>query len=142
MSIIQILTASLLFLLASGLPADPNKTPASTRPGLVKVFAGTISLGDFSPPIPIAGGQRIVAQVESGTLTGQFNGNVEAGITVIDLFDNGQAIVNNVRSFGTTTDGLPFLIEEEGLGSAEGVFARLVYAPIPQLRSQMADDKT
>lgn len=59
MSIVQVLTGSLLFVLASGLPPVPIISPASTRPGLVEIFAGTINLGEFSPPIPIAGGQRI-----------------------------------------------------------------------------------
>ncbi|KAL8903146.1 MAG: hypothetical protein Q9207_004115 [Kuettlingeria erythrocarpa] len=125
MSILQFMVVSLLAMLASGLPADWKKTPASTKPGLVKIFDGNIDLGDFSTPIPIPGGQRIVAKVNGGTLTGKFNANIQAGISVIDLVDNGQAIVNNVRSFGTTTDGQPFLIDESGLGSADDDFARI-----------------
>lgn len=81
-----------------------------------------------------------MAKVNNGTLTGKFNANIQAGISFIDLFDNGQAIVTNVRSFGTTTDGLPFLIEESGLGSTDGIFGRLVYAPRSQLRPQTANN--
>ncbi|KAI4175919.1 MAG: hypothetical protein LQ346_007989 [Caloplaca aetnensis] len=126
MSILRFMVVSFLAMLASGLPADLKKAPASTKPGLVKIFDGKIDLGDFSPPIPIPGGQRIVAKVNGGTLTGKFNADIQAGISVIDLVDNGQAIVNNVRSFGTTTDGQPFLIDESGLGSADDDFARII----------------
>lgn len=59
MSILRFMVVSFLAMLASGLPADLKKAPASTKPGLVKIFDGKIDLGDFSPPIPIPGGQRI-----------------------------------------------------------------------------------
>ncbi|KAI4143097.1 MAG: hypothetical protein L6R39_004705 [Caloplaca ligustica] len=129
MSLIQILIGSLFVLLASGLPADlvaSAPSPSSTTPKLVQIFQATINVGDFSSPIPIPGGQRIVAKVNNGTIKGKgLNGTIEGGVSVIDLFSNGQVIVNNVRSIGTTAEGLPFLIDENGVGSPADDFARL-----------------
>lgn len=69
----------------------------------------------------------IVAKVNNGTIKGKgLNGTIEGGVSVIDLFSNGQVIVNNVRSIGTTAEGLPFLIDENGVGSPADDFARLV----------------
>ncbi|KAL8716642.1 MAG: hypothetical protein Q9225_006046 [Loekoesia sp. 1 TL-2023] len=130
MSLIQILVGALLALLVSGLPANSvssNGSPAATTPRLVRIFTATIHLGEFSPPIPIPSGQRIVAKVNNGQLNGQgLNGTIQGGLSVVDIIGNGQAIVNNVRSYGTTSDGIPFLIDESGIGSQTDDFARLV----------------
>lgn len=68
-----------------------------------------------------------MAKVNNGQLNGQgLNGTIQGGVSVVDIIDNGQAIVNNVRSYGTTSDGIPFLIDESGIGSQADDFARLV----------------
>lgn len=67
-----------------------------------------------------------MAKVEGGTLKGTLSGTISSGISVIDLFDNGQAIMSSIRSIGTTTDGLPFLVEETGVGSPADNYGRMV----------------
>ncbi|KAI4131013.1 MAG: hypothetical protein LQ338_001424 [Usnochroma carphineum] len=130
MSFLRILIGSLFVLLASGLPADSvasSSSSSSSTSRLSRIFQATINLGDFSAPIPIPGGQRIVAKVNNGTIKGQgLSGTIQAGVSVLDLLNNGQQIVNNIRSIGTTPDGLPFLIDESGVGSPADDFARLV----------------
>ena len=69
----------------------------------------------------------IVAQVNSGIIKGKgLSGTIKGGISVIDIINNGQTVVVAVRSFGSTTEGSPFLIEENGIGSQADNFARLV----------------
>ncbi|KAL8935563.1 MAG: hypothetical protein Q9216_005364 [Gyalolechia sp. 2 TL-2023] len=132
MSFIQILVGALLVFLVSGLPADKapsNDSPVSSKPGLVLLFTASIHLADFSPPIPIPAGQRIVTKVNNGKLNGvALNGTIQGGVSAIDIVDGGQAIVINVRSYGSTSDGLPFLIEENGVGSSADGFARLLFS--------------
>lgn len=67
-----------------------------------------------------------MAKVNGGTLKGSLSGTITSGISVIDLFNNGQAIMNSIRSIGNTTDGLPFLIDETGVGSQADNFGRVV----------------
>ncbi|KAL8691197.1 MAG: hypothetical protein Q9218_003524 [Villophora microphyllina] len=106
-------------------------------------------LGDFNAPIPIPGGQRIgesdragslsltttadrystVAVVKGGGITSVGNNGITGtflgGISVIDIINGGQSIINNIRTFGTASDGTPFLLDESGLGSSADDFARL-----------------
>lgn len=134
MSFIRILVGALFVFLVSGLPADQaaNASPISTKPGLELLFNGVIHLADFSPPIPIPAGQRIVAKVNSGKLSGTgFSGTIQGGISVIDIINGGQAIVNSIRSFGVTSDGSSFLIEESGTGSPLDDFSRAVRILLP-----------
>ncbi|KAL9027378.1 MAG: hypothetical protein Q9196_004083 [Gyalolechia fulgens] len=130
MSFIQILVGALLAFLVSGLPANVPSSNGSTiasTPGLVRIFTASIHLADFSPPIPIPGGQRIVAKVNNGKLSGEsLSGTVQGGVSVIDIVNGGQAIEINVRSYGSTSDGVPFLVEESGVGSSADGFARLL----------------
>ncbi|KAL8966355.1 MAG: hypothetical protein Q9197_006030 [Variospora fuerteventurae] len=132
MSFVRLLIHFMLVLLASGLPVDirspeaSQKSGGSKTPKLSQIFEARINLGAFSSPIPIPGGQRIVAKVEGGTLKGTLSGTISSGISVIDIFNDGQAIMNSIRSIGTTTDGLPFLIEETGVGSQADNFGRLM----------------
>ncbi|KAL8854368.1 MAG: hypothetical protein Q9221_000855 [Calogaya cf. arnoldii] len=137
MSLIRILVACLLAFSATAIPvaqADAQKSPsnpAATTPRLVRIFTSQAILGDFQAPIPINGGQRLVAQVTGGSIksTGKgkgLTGTIVAGISVIDILNSGQTLVNNIRSFGSTPDGTSFLIEENGIGSPSDNFARLV----------------
>ncbi|KAL8829999.1 MAG: hypothetical protein Q9170_005936 [Blastenia crenularia] len=132
MFFLRILIGALLAFVASGYPQDTavsNASPVSSTPKLVRLFTATIHLGDDLPPIPIPAGQRIVANVKSGQLSGSgFSGTISGGVSIIDIVNNGQNILNNVRSYGTTSDGLPFLIDESGLGSSADDFARLIFS--------------
>ncbi|KAL9592980.1 MAG: hypothetical protein Q9179_006200 [Wetmoreana sp. 5 TL-2023] len=137
MSLFRILLAALLALLVSARPADQSSSanPLSSTPRLQRIFRSTALLGDFNAPIPIPGGQRIVASVTGGTITGEgqqgVTGTFKGGISIIDVVNGGQSIINNVQTFGTTSDGTPFLITESGLGSTGDDFARLVCLPPP-----------
>ncbi|KAL9602513.1 MAG: hypothetical protein Q9219_001808 [cf. Caloplaca sp. 3 TL-2023] len=129
MLFIQVIVIAFFGLLVSALPADSavsSNSPAASTPRLVRIFQAVTNLNDFSPPIPIPGGQRIVASVRSGKITGPaLNGTIQEGISVIDLLNNGQVIVNNIRAYGTSSDGVPLFIEESGVGSSADNFARL-----------------
>ncbi|KAI4103348.1 MAG: hypothetical protein LQ339_004270 [Xanthoria mediterranea] len=136
MSLIRILVACLLAFSAAAIPVnstEPDDTarisgssPAASAPRLVRIFSAQTQIGDFLAPIPIAGGQRLVAPVTSGVIKGRaLSGSILGGVTVIDIINSGQTLVNNVRSFGTTTGGTSFLIEENGIGSQADNFARL-----------------
>ncbi|KAL8991959.1 MAG: hypothetical protein Q9188_007678, partial [Gyalolechia gomerana] len=129
MSFLQILVGALLVFLVSGLPAgnsSSNATVISSTPGLVLLFTASINLANFSPPIPIPAGQRIVAAVDNGKLSGNaLSGNIQGGVSVIDILEGGQAIVINVRSYGLTSDGVPFLVDESGIGTSADGFSRL-----------------
>ncbi|KAL8626754.1 hypothetical protein Q9189_007556 [Teloschistes chrysophthalmus] len=126
MHLFQVLITSLLVLLAS---AVPSKSPLKTTPKLERIFQSMAQLGPFNDPIPIAGGQRIVASVVNGSIASVGNkgitGVFKGGISVIDIVDGGAAIVNNVQTFGSTNDGTPFLVTESGIGNAADDFARL-----------------
>ncbi|KAL8653559.1 MAG: hypothetical protein Q9226_003804 [Calogaya cf. arnoldii] len=133
MSLIRISVACLLAFSATALPvaqAEAQRSasnPAASTPRLVRIFTSQAILGDFQAPIPINGGQRLVAQVTGGSIKGKgLTGTIVAGITVIDILNSGQTLVNNVRSFGSTPDGTTFLIEENGIGSPSDNFARLI----------------
>ncbi|KAL8861770.1 MAG: hypothetical protein Q9178_001971 [Gyalolechia marmorata] len=139
MFLTRFLVACVLAISSTALPAGQNSAsnlsasnlsasnPAATTPRLVKIFTATINLENFQAPIPIQGGQRLVAKVNGGSLRGQaLTGTIIGGISVIDIINGGQTIVNAIRSFGSTIDGTPFLIEENGIGSQADNFARLV----------------
>ncbi|CAO1601315.1 MAG: hypothetical protein LQ349_003291 [Xanthoria aureola] len=137
MSLIRLLVACLLAFSAAAIPVDPPQpqnsastsasSPANTTPKLERIFTAQIQIGDFLAPIPIAGGQRLVAKVNGGSIKGKaLTGSILGGITVIDIINSGQTLVNAVRSFGSTNDGTTFLIEENGIGSQADNFARLV----------------
>ncbi|KAL8757534.1 MAG: hypothetical protein Q9199_002140 [Rusavskia elegans] len=132
MSLIQILVACLLAFSATALPGNSTErqtsasNPSSSTPRLVRLFEARTNIGEFLSPIPIAGGQRLVAKVTDGEIKGKaFSGTIVGGITVIDILNGGLTVVNAVRSIGSTTDGTPFLIEEDGIGSPDDNFARL-----------------
>lgn len=72
------------------------------------------------PVAAVIGGN--ISSVGNKGITGVFKG----GISVIDIIDGGAVIVNNVQTFGSTTDGTPFLVTESGIGSPADDFARLV----------------
>ncbi|KAL8728993.1 MAG: hypothetical protein Q9181_005148 [Wetmoreana brouardii] len=133
MSLFRILVAALLAFLVSARPADQSSSanPLSSTPRLQRIFRSTAQLGDFNAPIPIPGGQRIVASVTGGTITAEgqqgITGTFKGGISIIDISNDGQSIVNNVQTFGTTSDGTPFLVTESGLGSPADDFARLIF---------------
>lgn len=83
-----------------------------------------------------------VARVISGTIKGKaLTGSILGGVTVIDIINSGQTLVNNVRSFGSTTDGTTFLIEESGIGSVADNFARLVRDFFKIKRSDFPEDE-
>lgn len=71
-----------------------------------------------------------MASVVGGHITGEgstpLTGVFQGGISVIDIVNGGQSIINNIRTYGATTDGTPFLIDESGLGNQADDFARLV----------------
>ncbi|KAI4249341.1 MAG: hypothetical protein LQ352_005693 [Teloschistes flavicans] len=71
------------------------------------------------PVAAVIGGN--ISSVGNKGITGVFKG----GISVIDIIDGGAVIVNNVQTFGSTTDGTPFLVTESGIGSPADDFARL-----------------
>ncbi|KAL8677893.1 MAG: hypothetical protein Q9186_005704 [Xanthomendoza sp. 1 TL-2023] len=131
MSLTRILAALLLVSFATALPGSVDErayNPASTTPKLQRIFTANINLGDFQAPIPIPGGSRMVASVTGGSLKGPrdgITGTIQGGISVIDIINSGQTIVNMVQSFGATPDGTPFLIQENGIGSQADNFARL-----------------
>ncbi|KAL8802972.1 MAG: hypothetical protein Q9182_003460 [Xanthomendoza sp. 2 TL-2023] len=134
LSFARILVSLFLVSFATALPgpADENQraaNPASSTPKLQRIFTADINLGSFSAPIPIQGGQRLVASVTGGQLKGPkdgLTGTIQGGISVIDIINAGQTIVNMVQSYGVTPDGTPFLIQENGIGSPADNFARLV----------------
>lgn len=83
-----------------------------------------------------------VAPVTSGVIKGRaLSGSILGGVTVIDIINSGQTLVNNVRSFGTTTGGTSFLIEENGIGSQADNFARLVRDFLKIKRNDFPEDK-
>ncbi|KAL8672815.1 MAG: hypothetical protein Q9168_002752 [Polycauliona sp. 1 TL-2023] len=133
LSLIRIVVACLLAFSITALPvATPDsqaaaKNPVDTTPRLEKLFTSQAMIGTFNDPIPIPGGQRIVAKVTGGAIKGKaITGTFKGGITVIDILNGGQTIVNTIRTFGSTTDGTPFLIDENGIGSSADDFARLL----------------
>ncbi|KAL8871616.1 MAG: hypothetical protein Q9174_002590 [Haloplaca sp. 1 TL-2023] len=152
MSLFRILVGTMLILLTStsALPVAQessktlNANPLKSKPGLRRIFRSMAELGEFAAPIPIPGGQRIVASVTGGQITAEGSDSVsgifKGGLSVIDIANDGQSIVNNVRTFGTTTDGVPFLITESGLGTQADDFARLVRTP--QYRTPISSSAT
>ncbi|KAL8807342.1 MAG: hypothetical protein Q9223_004946 [Gallowayella weberi] len=131
LSFTRILVSLLLVSFATALPGPIDErapNPASSTPKLNRIFTADINLGDFTAPIPIQGGQRLVASVIGGQLKGPkdgLTGTIQGGLSIIDIINAGQTIVNMVSSYGITPDGTPFLIQENGIGSPADNFARL-----------------
>ncbi|KAI4161322.1 MAG: hypothetical protein LQ342_004989 [Letrouitia transgressa] len=106
----------LLLPFAITTPADPpalgrraSPKPA-TPPALTRLWTATIQLA--------------VTPVKSGSITGPaLNGTVGGGVQYLALYDSGATQVPNIVSYGTASDGTPFLIRETGAGDQGGLFA-------------------
>ncbi|KAL9613686.1 MAG: hypothetical protein Q9167_001763 [Letrouitia subvulpina] len=146
----------MLFLpFAATTPAGPptldrraNPKPA-TPYAFTRLWTGIIKVGPSLSPIPIPGGVRIVTPVISGTITGPaLNGTVHGGIEYVEVYDSGATQVPNVLSYGTTSDGTPYLIRETGAGDQVSTIIEIggKYAALAKefivSEAKLSDDRT
>ena len=70
---------------------------------------------------------HVVSNINNGSFSGPaLSGTVLGGVSVFDIINNGSVLVNKVRNYGITLDGVPFFIDEDGTGSQADDFTRLV----------------
>lgn len=99
----------------------PTPTPTFT-PNPSYLFSATVNLGKSLGPIPlVSGGVRMVETITGGTIYGPgFNATIEGGVAAPILLDNGDGTrvqIPYIYAYGTASDGSPFYMEEDGIGS-------------------------
>ncbi|KAK6077461.1 hypothetical protein SCUP515_04989 [Seiridium cupressi] len=140
------LSARLSYIMALGvLPsvafcqcnATITSTSAISTPTPTYLFTATLYVGDVLSPIPLIEGDNVIIEpLVNGTIVGPFlNGTVHSGFTAATVVSN-NAITGNDTSiqipsiyvYGHTSDGLPFYVQEAGVGPMTDQNTRLVIA--------------
>ena len=91
-------------------------------PNPTYLFSATVNLGKSLGPIPmISGGVRVVETITGGTIYGPgFNATIEGGVAAQILIENGDGTriqIPVIHAYGTASDGSPFYMDEDGIGS-------------------------
>lgn len=110
--------------------------PTTAPPGVFTpnpgyLFSATVNLGASLDPIPLLeGGQRIVEPITGGTIQGPaFNATIEGGLAAPIIVSTGngtRAQMAFIWAYGHASDGLPFFIEESGIGTGPTQTTRLI----------------
>ncbi|XDG10248.1 hypothetical protein ABKA04_009863 [Annulohypoxylon sp. FPYF3050] len=98
------------------------------------VFTASVTLGKRYGPIPmVGGGIRVIEPFTGGTIDGpNFHATIEGGhaspIVLKDTTtENGGSVQYPfIYVYGYTSDGLPFYIQEEGIGNRASQNTRLI----------------
>jgi hypothetical protein len=116
---------------------EATSTKAATTtptPALTYVFTAKLNVGRPLDPIPLLqGGSRTIEPLINGTISGPYlNGTVKSGfaapITAFGTTVTGDTTVQipEIYLYGVTSDGLPFYIQESGIGPVTGQNTRVV----------------
>lgn len=96
------------------------------------LFTANVSLG-LPPqeigksPITIPGGVIVPEQILGGTISGPFlNATIVTGLATPQVYLNGTLQQPVINLYGVTTDGHPFSLHEEGIGSPNAQVTRIV----------------
>ncbi|KAI1415496.1 hypothetical protein F5Y13DRAFT_156159 [Hypoxylon sp. FL1857] len=122
-------TTFLSTMSSSSADAAPPATMNSTY-----VFTASVTLGKRYGPIPmVGGGIRVIEPFTGGTIDGpNFHATIEGGhaspIVLNDTTnENGGSVqYPYIYVYGYTSDGLPFYIQEEGIGNRASQNTRLI----------------
>lgn len=91
------------------------------------IFTAHLNLGAPSKPIPVPGGVRIVEPIINGTVTGPaINATLGYSLATPAVINNQTTQVPVINAVGTTDDGQPLYIYEEGIGSPSLQITRIV----------------
>ncbi|KAM0812398.1 hypothetical protein AB5N19_12388 [Seiridium cardinale] len=117
--------------------ATTTSASAISTPTPTYLFTATLYVGDVLKPIPlIQGGNVIIEPLVNGTIVGPFlNGTVHSGFAAATVVSNNTITGNNtsiqipsIYVYGQTSDGLPFYVQEAGIGPMADQNTRLVIA--------------
>lgn len=125
------------------MPAVDLSPAVATEPAAMAstyLFTATVSLGHHYGPIPmVGGGVRVVEPFTAGSIDGpDFHATIHGGHaspiivndTKISASLDGEAGVSvqypYIYVYGTTEDGVPFYIEETGVGNRASQNTRLI----------------
>lgn len=127
------LSAFILFLrLVVASPSLYTRAPAAAPFGLEYVFSVNLTIGSVSKPIPIYGGVTITETISHGIVYGPaINATIEGGAAYANIYENQTIQVPSINAYGMTSDGLPFTVQETGIGSLEAQMTRIVRAALP-----------
>ncbi|KAI1441853.1 hypothetical protein F5Y02DRAFT_398021 [Annulohypoxylon stygium] len=122
--------AALIFTMES---STSNNVPPATMNSSY-VFTASVTLGKRYGPIPmVGGGIRVIEPFTGGTIDGpNFHATIEGGhaspIVLKDTTtENGGSVQYPfIYVYGYTSDGLPFYIQEEGIGNRASQNTRLI----------------
>ncbi|KAL8809368.1 MAG: hypothetical protein Q9223_002820 [Gallowayella weberi] len=96
------------------------------------LFSATVNLGKSLGPIPMLDGSlRIVEPITGGTLDGPgFNGTLQGGHAApiqVTGGDGTRVQIPYIYTYGYTSDGAPFYLEEAGIGSPASQTTKLIF---------------
>jgi hypothetical protein len=96
-------------------------------------FTAHLNLGPAEKPIPIPGGMRVIEPILNGTVSGPaINATLGYSLAVPTVVNNGTTQLPVINAAGTTDDGHPLYLYEQGIGSPSAQITRIV-SDIPPL---------
>ena len=113
---------------------EATSTKATTTistPALTHVFTAKLTVGRPLDPIPLLeGGSRTIEPLINGTISGPYlNGTVKTGFAApitVSGTDNTTVQIPQIYVYGVMSDGLPFHIQESGIGPVAGQSTRII----------------
>ncbi|KAM0554044.1 hypothetical protein ACHAPJ_007119 [Fusarium lateritium] len=135
------LLTHIAFTLASGVIAVGASYPSTTTssitvPTPTYLFTAHLNLAKPLDPIPLVeGGVVVVEPITNGTVIGHaFNGTIHGGLVGAVVATNNTITgkksvqIPSIYVYGESTDGLPFFVQETGIGPPAGQNTRLQIA--------------
>ncbi|KAL2861154.1 uncharacterized protein BJX67DRAFT_391585 [Aspergillus lucknowensis] len=94
------------------------------------LFSATVNLGGALAPIPqLGGGTRVVEPITGGKIYGPaFNATIEGGLAAPILLNDNETTwqIPRAYAYGHASDGSPFYLEEDGIGSSATQNSRVI----------------
>jgi hypothetical protein len=102
-------------------PMPPDSLPFN----YTYLFSAHLSLGALIQPINVTGGVLVTEPIISGVLSGPaINGTITYGVATPSIL--GSLDIPQIRAWGNTSDGAPFVLDGEGVGVRNTQMARFV----------------
>lgn len=112
---------------ASANPILERAAPDAIPFGFTYAFTAHLNLGKSLLRIAIPGGVVVPEPIANGTVSGPaINATITGGIATPAVYENGTLQVPVIQAWGTTSDGVGFVINELGVGTPKGQVTRIV----------------